>query len=214
METNETSAEHPAETPAQGKKRKMLGCGCLIALFAAVAALYFFMIFLPSMGTASPENIARYCRWKLQYTVHGNMLRYLSSLEEKGCELPPDRTIPVLLQEMHETRRMDWKSLSCPAPGFSYRDPFLAFPVPASILLNPAQEPVPILMCRPGNHREFGTPVLYSDGTVKTLTTKEAEKLVAEQHPVPLEIKRAEDKWESEPGDEDAKAALERAAAE
>jgi hypothetical protein len=43
-------------------------------------------------------------------------------------------------------------------------------------------------MCPPGAHREFGTNVLYSNGDVKTLTLEEAEKLVAEQSPVPLEI--------------------------
>ena len=90
----------------------------------------------------------------------------------------------ILIREWH----YDWKPFFCPAPGFSYRDPFLAFPVPASILLNPEQDPVPILMCRPGVHGKYGTPVLYSDGTVHVLTTKDAEKLVAEQSPVPLEL--------------------------
>ena len=184
-EQNESPSEPPAEMPArkEGKKR---GClrGFLIALFVAVAALFSFMIFLSTMGRAGPEKIARYCGWNLHNNVYKDMLWYLSYLEEKGREFPPDWTIPVLIQEMY--RGMDRGLFSCPIQG--ERDPYLAFPAPVSVLLNPAeQEPVPVVMCRPGNHREFGTPVLYSDGTVKSLTTEEAEKLVAERSPVPIE---------------------------
>ena len=46
--------------------------------------------------------------------------------------------------------------------------------------------------------------VLYADGGVGTISMEEAEKLVAEQHPVPLEIQRPEDKRESEQGNEEA----------
>jgi len=181
----DSSSEEPAEMPArkEGKKR---GClrGFLIALFVAVAALFSFMIFLSTMGRAAPEKIARYCGWNLHNNVYKDMLWYLSSLEEKGRELPPDWTVPALLQEMY--RGMDRGLFSCPIQG--ERDPYLAFPVPVSVLLNPAeQEPVPVVICRPGNHRQYGTPVLYSDGTVNRLTTEEAEKLIAEQSPVPLQ---------------------------
>ena len=66
---------------------------------------------------------------------------------------------------------------------------YLVFPVPASAVLDGSLlEPVPILMCPPGAHGKRGSNVLYSDGSVKKLTTEEAEKLVAEQSPVPLEI--------------------------
>ena len=191
-EMNETPLEPPAEMPVR-EERKKRGClrGFLIALFVVVAALFSFMIFLSTMGRAGPEKIARYCGWNLHNNVYEDMLWYLSYLEEKGRELPPDWTIPVLIQEMHETRGMDRGLLSCPIQG--ERDPYLAFPAPVSVLLNPAeQEPVPVVMCPPGNHRQYGTPVLYSDGTVKSLTTEEAEKLVAEQSPVPLEIKKPE----------------------
>ena len=34
--------------------------------------------------------------------------------------------------------------------------------------------------------------VLYADGGVGTISMEEAEKLVAEQHPVPFEIKRTD----------------------
>lgn len=66
---------------------------------------------------------------------------------------------------------------------------YLVFPVPASVVLDGSlQQPVPILMCPPGAHGDKRTPVLYSDGTVNSLTAEEAEKLVAERSPVPLKI--------------------------
>ena len=73
---------------------------------------------------------------------------------------------------------------------------YLVFPVPASAALDGSlQPPVPILMCPPGAHGDKrGSIVLYSDGSTKSLTTEEAEKLVAEQSPVPLKFD-----FESEP---------------
>ena len=67
---------------------------------------------------------------------------------------------------------------------------YLVFPVPASAVLDGSlQPPVPILMCPHGAHGEKrGSMVLYSDGSTKSLTAEEAEKLVAEQSPVPLKI--------------------------
>jgi len=67
---------------------------------------------------------------------------------------------------------------------------YLVFPVPASAVFDKSlPQPVPILMCPPGTHGEKQkTPVLYSDGTVEAMTTEEAEKLVAEKHPVPLRL--------------------------
>ena len=71
---------------------------------------------------------------------------------------------------------------------------YLVFPVSASAVLDGSlQPPVPILMCPPGAHGgKRGTPVLYSDGSVKSLTTEEAKKLVAEQSPIPLKIPKTE----------------------
>ena len=67
--------------------------------------------------------------------------------------------------------------------------PYLVFPVPASVVFDDSlQPPVPVLMCQPGAHGKYGSMVLYSDGSTKKLTAEEAEKLVAEQSPVPLEL--------------------------
>ena len=184
METNETSTESPDKNPAHGEEKiRKHWDGCLSAFIVVVALAFLILLHSPLPDTSRPETVAIECRSDLgqAYQWMGWLIK---DKVEEGCEIPSDWTIPILIREWH----YDWKPFFCPAPGFSYRDPFLAFPVPASILLNPAQEPVPILMCPPGAHREFGTNVLYSNGDVKTLTLEEAEKLVAEQSPVPLEI--------------------------
>ena len=183
-ETNGTSAENPDKIPAhgEGKIRKHWD-RCLSAFLVVVALAFLILLHFPLPDTPRPETVAIECRSDLKQ-AYRCMGWLIEDHVEEGCEIPSDWTIPILIREWH----YDWKPFFCPAPGFSYRDPFLAFPVPASILLNPEQDPVPILMCRPGVHGKYGTPVLYSDGTVHVLTTKDAEKLVAEQSPVPLEI--------------------------
>ena len=181
METNVTPEKKLA--PGEEKTRKRWD-GCLLAFLVVAVLASSLAFFFTRLGRMSPKNIAVICRSNLKQ-AYQSMGRFIEIHAEEGCKIPPDWTIPVLIQEWY----YDGTTFFCPAPGFSYRDPFLAFPVPASILLNPAQEPVPILMCPPGAHREFGTNVLYSNGDVKTLTLEEAEKLVAEQSPVPLEIK-------------------------
>ena len=183
-ETNGTSAETPDKIPAhgEGKIRKHWD-GCLSAFIVVVALAFLILLHFPLPDTPRPETVAIECRSDLKQ-AYRCMGWLIEDHVEEGCEIPSDWTIPILIREWH----YDWKPFFCPAPGFSYRDPFLAFLVPASILLNPEQDPVPILMCRPGVHGKYGTPVLYSDGTVQVLTTKEAEKLVAEQSPVPLEL--------------------------
>ena len=136
---------------------------------------------------------------------------------EEGFELPPDWTVADLIQAAagkdFQTRLpRPWESVAemgrrlekeylCRSVHYERKFPhlrrkrrevvqqYLVFSVPASVVFDQSiQEPVPILMCPPGAHREFGSNVLYSNGDVKTFTLEEAEKLVAEQSPVPLEI--------------------------
>ena len=189
-ETNDASAESPEKNPARGEE-EMRRCwhGCLIALCVVAALAFLFLLFLSQLGRARPETVAAACRSDLKQ-AYRSMGRFIRDHAEEGSEIPPDWTIPDLIREWH----YDWKVFFCPVPDFFYRDPYLAFPVPALILLNPEQEPVPILMCRPGIHGKYGTPVLYSDGSVQVLTTEDAEKLVKERSPVPLEVKRPEDR--------------------
>ena len=121
-------------------------------------------------------------------------------------ELPPDWTVADLIREA--VRKDRQSPLPAPEKDFICRNvryereylvrrrrvevdaPYLVFSVPASVVFDKSlQEPVPILMCPPGAHGDKRSSiVLYSDGSTNCLTTEEAEKLVAEQSPVPLEI--------------------------
>ena len=122
-------------------------------------------------------------------------------------EITQDTTILDLIQE--SVRRGDLASerLCCP---YSKR-PYLVFPAPASVLLQPddPQHRIPIVMDCPDSHMEtdfrvklfmprdshtgkkyhLTARVLYADGGVGTISMEEAEKLVAENSPVPLELK-------------------------
>ena len=143
---------------------------------------------------------------------------------EEGFELPPGWTVADLIQEAAgkyfpkwpgesaaEIRRLMEKEYLCQSVHYERKFPqlcrkrtevvqqYLVFPAPASVVFDKSlQEPVPILMCPPGAHGgKRSSMVLYSDGSQKCLSTEEAEKLVAEQSPVPLEIK-----FETGPGED------------
>ena len=120
-----------------------------------------------------------------------------------GFDLPPEWTVADLIREAVRKDRQSphpmeehyficrniSKVRECDFP-YDLR-PYRVFPVPASVVFDESlQKPVPILMCRPGAHDgKHCSMVLYSDGTTKPLTPEEAEKLVSEYSPVPLELK-------------------------
>ena len=131
-----------------------------------------------------------------------------------GFDLPPEWTVADLIREA--VRKDRQSPLPLPDKSFICRNvrdervflvrrrrmevdaPYLVFPVSASVVFDESQQPVPILMCPPGAHGgKRGSMVLYSDGSQKCLTAEEAEKLVAEQSPVPLEIE-----FETGPGED------------
>jgi len=137
------------------------------------------------------------------------MMRGVPSGESSG--LPPEWTVADLIRE---AVRLDRQKTHPPTPESAFscqaaHQPYLVFPVSASVVFDRSlPEPVPILMCPPGEHGKkaswfkkppkfasapdnawkYGTPVLYSDGTVGILSTEDAEKLFKEQSPVPLEL--------------------------
>ena len=206
METNETSSEHPVELPASGEeKTRKSWHGCLIAVLVIMALFFLGLMLLPPLVQPSEHSCAVNC--------FGNLMQDWSILrwglsDDNGDEAwtpPPDWTLVDLIHEIHEyeSRKYDYPPVfrGCvhirPQTWIeeirdsreTERQHYLVFPVPASVVFDDSLQPsVPILMCPPGAHREFGTNVLYSNGDVKTLTLEEAEKLVAEQSPVPLEI--------------------------
>ena len=152
------------------------------------------------------------------YLVTGDCINgsYRSLFEtddrEPPVEIRPEHTVSDLIREALRRDLLEGKDV-CDMRGD--RQPYLVFPVPALVVFDDSlQPPVPIVMCPPGAHRKYGTNVLYSNGDVKTLTLEEAEKLVAEQHPMPLKLKRTKDERESEPGNEEAENSLKRPGAE
>ncbi len=203
METNETSSEHPVELPASGEeKTRKSWHGCLIAVLVIMALFFLGLMLLPPLGQPSEHALAVNCFGNLKQDW--SILRWGLS-DDNGDEAwtpPPDWTLVDLIHE-YESRKYDYPPVfrGCvhirPQTWIeeirdsreTERQHYLVFPVPASVVFDDSLQPsVPILMCPPGAHREFGTNVLYSNGDVKTLTLEEAEKLVAEQSPVPLEI--------------------------
>ena len=212
-ETNDHPSEPPAETTAPAPGEKKDGCrnGCLAAFFVVPTLLFVVLLLLPPLGQPSEHAFAVDCNSKLMFDW--KLLRKILPFD-KGDEAwtpPPDWTLVDLVRE-YESGKFN------PPPVFrgcvhirpqtwieeirdrreTERQHYLVFPVPASVVFDDSlQPPVPIVMCPPGAHRKFGTNVLYSNGDVKTLTLEEAEKLVAKQHPVPLEKKRP-DSWSSQ----------------
>ena len=186
---------------------------CIVLLVIAVCEvilLLFIPPWQPNSETVSHFRCGRKQRW---------IYRIMSEVPDGDeFELPPEWTVADLIREA--VRKDRQSPLPAPEKDFICRNvryereylvrrrrvevdaPYLVFSVPASVVFDKSlQEPVPILMCRPGVHGKYGTPVLYSDGAVKILTTKEAEKLAAEQPPVPLELKNPgfRTKQETEP---------------
>ena len=208
-ETNDHPSEPPAETTAPAPGEKKDGCrnGCLAAFFVVPTLLFVVLMLLPPLGQPSEHARAVDCFSNLMQDW--KILRW-GLPDDNGDEAwtpPPDWTLVDLIQESEK--------FDLPYPVFrgcvhirsqtwieeirdireTERQHYLVFPVPASVVFDDSlQPPVPIVMCPPGAHRKYGTNVLYSNGDVKTLTLEEAEKLVREQSPAPLEIKKPEDR--------------------
>ena len=202
---------------------------CIILLLLAFIS---FILIQIDFGQVNPEAVSKAYRTMCasrQQAIYG-IMRDLPDGED--FELPPGWTVADLIREaVGKDRRA-----SSPIPGKEFfcrnvfyesafllfhrkrravAQPYLVFPMSASVVFDKSQQPVPILMCPPGAHGDkHGSMVLYSDGTVEKLTTEEAERLVAEQHPIQLELKITGVERESEPGDIESETALKRLGAE
>ena len=180
---------------------------CIILLAVAVFTLILTILI---SAWASPNSMiySLICIRDRQPFIY-EMMRGVSSGE--SFEPPPEWTVADLIRE---AVKLDRQSPHPPTPESCFRckaakQPYLVFPAPASVVFDASlPEPVPILMCPPGSHGKnapwfkkppvfasppgepwkYGTPVLYSDGTVGLLSTEDAEKLVKEQSPVPLKL--------------------------
>ena len=169
-------------------------------------------------------------------TQPDKMPESLRSKVETGLKVTPDMTVADLIREGVQrgflNDSLDGKYLRCARTG----EPYLVLPVPASVLFLDCdpQNRIPIIMDCPDSHMEtdfmvklfmardsytgkkyhLTARVLYADGGVGTISMEEAEKLVAEQHPVPFELKRTEDERKSEQSDTEMEAFLNRSGAE
>ena len=171
------------------KKKKRQGIPLWVVILFFFACIAVWRIWSVPLGQASPSAVAEDCRSQLKRGW--KYLRYFIQNEKKDEAPPSDWTVQDLIQETDYPIFM-----SCPVHFLQEnfgkkRQGYLVFPVSASLVFDESlQPPVPIIMDLPGAHKKYGTNVLYSDGTVQVLTTRVAEKLVAEQHPVPLELKK------------------------
>ena len=173
---------------------------CIVLL---VIAVNLYILMLITSGP-NPKAVSAAFRAKCgsnQQQIYKLMCEFSG---EEGFELPPDWTVADLIREaVRKDRQSPYpQRFICRnvryVRSFPYlkrertevTSPYLVFPVPASVVFDQSlQQPVPILMCPPGAHGDKrGSMVLYSDGSTNCLTSEEAEKLVAEHSPVPLEI--------------------------
>ena len=127
-------------------------------------------------------------------------------VNETPPEITPDMTVADLIREALRREFLIEKDICCPHS----KRPYLVFPVPASVLLQPydPQHRIPIIMDCPDSHVEtdfmvklfmardsytgkkyhLTARVLYADGGVGTISMEEAKKLVSKYSPVSVEI--------------------------
>ena len=126
---------------------------------------------------------------------------------EPAFKLRPEQSVSDLIGEIVSRGTLPPKDVCC-----KYGDglPYLVFSEPASVFLEDNEGPrVPVLMDRPDSHRESAflmsmfslyhwhwnkgklantSRVLYSDGSIGTLSREDAEKLIAAKSPVPISL--------------------------
>ena len=145
----------------------------------------------------------------LYYLTHPDRIPEKLRDKIEPVKVTPDMTVADLIREALRQDLLDGgpggKYLCCARTG----EPYLVFSSPASVLL---QEPephkhIPIVMDPPHAHDEsksltfvcrhfYGhsakyistVRVLYADGGIESISSEEAERLVAEKSPVPIEF--------------------------
>ena len=148
----------------------------LVGIPVALVALFAFNIQTFGLRGPGDNAVNAVCMSHLNQVGH---CLYLMAKENDSEELK-GATIPDLLREAAHGGQLDEKCLHCPANGAPYH----VFSVPATLFFQHSEiataNPVPIVMDSPGAHGKLGSNVLYSDGSVKRLTSEEAEKILTE----------------------------------
>ena len=174
-----------------GKKAANAFKGVLFSLGLGLVCFILGLFFLP-VGQPSEKGYYADCYSKL---IQLEKKIYWLTKVDKEREKPENWSVCDLIRDElsqwdDKNRRMEELNLSCPKDHQAY----LIFHVSAHIGLyeDSVQPPVPVAMCHPGVHGKLGTPVLYSDGTIKALSKKEAEALMAGQTLQPVFEKPSE----------------------
>ena len=164
------------------KKRKLGLGGVFPVLLMGILLAFFVSNNTMGLKGTSDNAVDADCKSHLYQIGH----RLYSMAKKSDSKALKGATIPDLLREAAHGGDLDEKCLHCSANGA----PYLVFSVPAALFFQHSEiataDPVPIVMDSPGAHGRLGTNVLYSDGSVRGLTTEEAEALVAEKLPAPL----------------------------
>ena len=145
-------------------------------------------LFLPTLGRMRPKTVSMECKTYLKQANRIILDHYRKEMEKEDSSLSRDSTVSDVIQAIPSD--LIARFFYCNGPSRKY--PYLVFPAPVSAVAGePAGEPVPVLMCSPDCFHakaNCGVNVLYSDGSVRTIGKNEAEKLVSEYSPVPLEL--------------------------
>ena len=192
------------------------GCLTLLIIFGTLVGCSIFLDSTYHRDADRIRARAHDCRFQLRqisigldYLTHPDRIPEKLRDEIEPVEITPDMTVANLIREALRQDILDGgpggKYLCCTRTG----EPYLVFPAPASVLL---QEPephkhIPVVMDPPHAHDEsksltfvcrlfYGhsskyistVRVLYADGGIETISNEEAEKLVAEHAPVPIEF--------------------------
>ena len=145
-------------------------------------------LFLPTLGRMRPKTVSMECKTYLKQANRIILDHYRKEMEKEDSSLSRDSTVSDVIQAIPSD--LIARFFYCNGPSRKY--PYLVFPAPVSAVAGePAGEPVPVHMCSPDCFHakaNCGVNVLYSDGSVRTIGKNEAEKLVSEYSPVPLEL--------------------------
>jgi len=169
--------------------RKEAGCGLIIGILLIAVLVSF--LFRPICSKSAAHS--RRCISNLN--VIPKYMYYTA--EEMEPEDLAKMTVADLLQESIRMWKMKKDLVVCPIDG----RPYDIFPLSAAEFVRHFESwdhPVPVVMCRNTHVKEvrgwtgwyktyYGTPVVYMDG-LRELSREEAEKLVSELSPEPIEF--------------------------
>ena len=165
--------------------------GMLICVIFMIAILVFLLL-----APRYSRNLGR------SFRCFTNMKAFPDYMAHTAEEMEPEdlakMTVADLLQESIRKGKMKENQVVCPIDG----RPYDIFPLSAAGFVrrfeSGNQDPIPVAMCRSLHEKRegwsgwykiyYGTPVVYTDGQMKYLSRDEAEKLISELSPKPIDF--------------------------